>query len=249
VPWVESRSPCFTARHDAADTDDATSVLELLEGTRERLSQVFERVPGEVAVVMHDSTLQLALARPLLPAVWLLTAPAARRYLAGGASTTELHVLRPRRLAQRASNVAGSLEMLMLSPAALYAQLVVALNNPGLPPPLRPARLAHYARWAWLTAGAAQYFSGQTAYARSPIARRLREGRRPAFPPAPRDATLLGGSVLDLLADEQSEESAVAFASRLAPGGPQAALRRAFGRPLAEIDARWREHLDRLAAP
>jgi hypothetical protein len=206
-------------------------------------------VPGEVAVVLHDSPLQLALARPAVPALWLLTAPAARRYLNGGASTGELHVLRPRRLAERASNVAGSREMLLLSPAALYAQLVVALNNPGLPPPLRPARLARYVRWAWLAAGAAQYFSGQTVYARSPIARRLREGRPPAFPPHVRDATLLGGSIFDLLAQERGEPAAVALASQLVPGGADAALRRAFGRPPAETAARWRRHLERLASP
>ena len=250
MPWSETRSPFFAARHDERDAQDAVSVLELLEGTRERLSDAFPVLPDEVAVVLHGSPLQLALAQPYLPILRALTAPAGRRYLAGWFSAGEVHVLAPRLLAGRASNVHGSREMIMLSPAALYAQLVVAANNPGLPPPFRAGSFARYVRWAWLAAGAAQYFSGQTVYARPAIARRLREGRAPAFPPSVADATLLGGSLFDMVVEEQGEGAAVELATTLPRGGAREALQRAFrGRSLVDTEGLWRAHLARMAEP
>jgi len=250
MSWVETTSPSFSARHDDRDEADAVSVLELLEGTRERLADAFAALPGEVAVVLHSSVAQVAFAQPPLPIVWLLTAPAGRRYLAGWISARELHVLAPRVLAERASSVRGSREMLMLTPASLYAQLVVATNNPRLPPPFSPRRFGTYVRWAWLVAGSAQYFSGQTVYARPAIARRLREGRTPRFPPPASDAGLLGGSVFDLLAHEHGEAAAVALATSPPRGGGREALRHAFaGRPLTETEAVWRAHLGHLAEP
>src|SRR5206468_1655764 len=101
---------------------------------------------------------------------------------------------------------------------------------------------------AWLAAGAAQYFSGQTAFARPAIARRLREGREPAFPPSVRDAALLGGSVFDLLAREQGVGAAVRLAHTPLAGEPRAALVGAFaGREMVHTEGAWRAHLARLA--
>ena len=138
--------------------------------------------------------------------------------------------------------------MNLLAPAALYAQLVVGTNNPKLPPPFGPARFSRYVRWAWLQAGAAQWFAGQTAYARPAIARRLREGPEPDFPPGVRDAHLLGGTVFDLLAREEGEAACVHLACDLPRGGADEALRRAFhGRPLRHTEGTWRGHLARIA--
>ena len=134
--WVESSSSHFVARHEERDGDDVGAVLGLLEDTRERLEPVFGTLPpGEVTVVLHTSRGELDLAQPLLPIVRRLTTPAARRYLAGWAGRSALHVLSPRQLAARAANVDGSREMLSLTPAALYVQLVVAECNRALPPP------------------------------------------------------------------------------------------------------------------
>ena len=133
--WIESSSRNFVARHEERDADDVGAVLGLLEDTRERLATVFGHVPDEVTVVLHTSRAELDLAQPLLPIVRRLTTPAARRYLAGWTSRSALHVLSPRQLAQRAANVEGSREMLALTPAALYVQLVVAECNRALPPP------------------------------------------------------------------------------------------------------------------
>lgn len=225
------------------------AVLELLEGTRRRLGDAFPSLPGRVAVVLHVSSAQLALAQPYLPLVRRLTAKAGRRYLTGWPAGGEIHVLSPRLLARRASRISGSREMVQLSPAALYAGLVVAHNNDGLPPPFGPGGFVRWLRWAWLAAGASQYFSGQTTYARAEISRRLREGPSPDFPPSPADATLLGGSVYSLVAERAGEPSAVTLACSLPPGGARQALGRAFdGRPLSEVEDMWRSHLARMAA-
>jgi hypothetical protein len=249
MPWVETTSPHFAARHELTDDDDVVEVLELLEGTRERLGEAFPELPGEIAVVIHGSPLQLDLAQPYVPLLRRLTAPAARRYLVGWFSGREIHVLAPRLLRARASQVPGSVEMNLLAPAALYAQIVVGVNNPKLPPPFGPRRFTRYLRWAWLAAGTAQYFSGQTAYARPAIARRLHEGPKPRFPPGLRDAQLLGGTVIDLVAREEGEAAAVRMACTLPSGGPRQALLEAFhGRALVHTEGTWRAHLSRLAS-
>jgi hypothetical protein len=246
--WVESSSRNFTARHDEQDAAGVRAVLALLEDTRDRVGGVFARLPAEVTVVVHSSKAQLDLAQPFLPVVRRLTSPAARRYLAGWTSGGTLHVLAPRLLVDRAASYDGSREMLLLTPAALYVQLVVAACNPALPPPWSPRSTARAARWAWLVAGAAQWFSGQTAHARPAIARRMREGSRPSFPPGLRDAALLGGSVIDLVAREQGVARAVSLVSALPRGGPREALAATFdGREIVHTEGTWRAHLARMA--
>lgn len=249
MPWEETESPSFLARHTDGDADDVVAVLELLETTRADLDAVLPVTPpGPVEVVVHASRTQLYTAQPHLLAVLRLTNPAARRYVTGWAGPSTLHLLAPRLLKARASNVPGSREMALLAPAALYAQLAVGHVNPRLPPPLRLRSRGGYGRWAWLAAGAAQWLGGQTGYARPAIARRLREGSEPSFPPGPRDAVLLGGSVLDLLAREEGDAAAVAFACTAGRGSPARALVEAFhGRPLVHTEGTWRAHLARLA--
>ena len=246
--WVETASRNFTARHEERDDGDVEAVLDLLEDTRERIGPLFGALPEEVTVVLHSSGMELDLAQPFLPLVRRLTDPAARRYLAGWAGRGALHVLTPRLLAERAANVEGSREMLALTPASLYVQLALAACNPALPPPWGPRSTARAARWAWLIAGTAQWFSGQTAHARPAIARRLREGSRPDFPPSLRDAALLGGSVIDLVAREEGAQTAVRLASALPRGGPREALISVFhGRAMVHTEGTWRAHLAHMA--
>ena len=156
MPWVESASETFVARHDARDADDAERVLAQLEFARTKLEERFETRPGELEVVLHSSPAQLDAAQPWVPLARRLTAPVARRYVVGWAGPRELHVLCPRLLAHRASNVEGSLEMLMLAPSALLAHRYVSAHHPKLPPPVSPPRLARWSMWAWLVEGAAQ---------------------------------------------------------------------------------------------
>jgi hypothetical protein len=248
VPWVESESPSFTARHEERDTDAAAAVLDELEDFRDRMARLFDTTPGEVAVVMHDRSLALSLAHPWLPLARLLSAPAARRYMAGWFAKGEIHVLSPGALAERASSVPGSREALMLAPQHEYAHLVVAANNPALPPPFRPSSFARHLRWAWLAEGAATHLSGQTPHLRAAIARRLREGGRPEFPPAPRDAVLLGGTVFALLEEAAGPEACAQLAAHLPERGGRAAVELAFARPVFEVERDWRDWLDETRA-
>jgi hypothetical protein len=246
---VESTSASFHARHDSQDADDAARVLDQLEVTRARLDRLFPRTVGELTAVLHGSTLSLNLAQPYLLVARALTAPAGRRYLTGWAGLREIHVLAPRALEARASGAPGSREALMTTPSVLYASAVVGASNPDLPPPYSPASFARQHRWAWLAQGAAQYFGGQVPHLRAAIARRLREGAAPAFPPTARDAPLLGGTVFDLAAREAGERACVSLATLPLPaGGAPAALGKAFGdRELRHTEAAWRAHLARLA--
>jgi hypothetical protein len=249
MTWVESASASFTARHDESAADDAHRLLHSLEGARERLQAVFPRTPEGLTVILHDSRAGLVFTNPLLPLIWLATAPAARRYVVGWDGRTELHMLAPSLLRERASGVPGSREMLERSAACLYARRVIIASNPELARVMPALRARRELRWAWMLEGAARFFAGQTAHARPAIARRLREGGRPSFPPGLRDANLLGGTVIDLLAREEGERAAARFACRLHPGGARAALTDAFGgRSVIHTEGAWRSHLSRLAA-
>ena len=158
-------------------------------------------------------------------------------------------MLTPAGLQARASNVSGSRQMLALTPLALYARRLIAENNDDLRAARTLPRMLLELRWAWLLEGGARWFAGQSEHARPAIARRLREGGRPRFPPDARDAPLLGPTVIDLLAREEGEAAAARLVCRLHPRGGRAALSGAFrGRPLAQTERAWRSHLQRLAS-
>jgi hypothetical protein len=81
---------------------------------------------------------------------------------------------------------------------------------------------------------------------RPAVARRLREGGPPSFPPSRADALLLGGSVFELLAREEGEGACVTLARGPHPDGPVRALEIAFPRALRHTERAWRSHLSRL---
>jgi hypothetical protein len=248
VPWVESHSLSFSARHDSSQAGEAAAVLERLEGFREQVAGLFERTPGEVSVVIHPRAFMLALAHPWLPIARMVAAPASRRYFAGWFAREEIHVLAPPALERRASGVEGSLEALLLTPQHEYAHLVMGANNPDFPPPFSGGSFRRYVRWAWLCEGAATHFSGQTPHLRPAIVRRLHEGPRPAFPPSARDAQLLGGTVFGLLEHLDGADAAVALAASRDDDGPRRAIEWAFGRRAAEVEGDWRDYLESLKA-
>lgn len=248
MTWAESVSPSFRARHASGHADEADRLLTTLERVRDRLSLVFPRTTADVVVVLHETPLSLAASNPLLSVRRAATAPAARRYVAGWSGRRELHVLGGRALAARASSVPGSREMLQLTAPVLYTRRVIIENHRELARARLPARAAAELGWAWLLEGAARWFAGQTAHARPAIARHLREGRRASFPPGLRDATLLGGTVVDLLVRQRGERAAAAMATRLHPRGARAALSEAFGGvPATRLEGAWRAHLADLA--
>jgi hypothetical protein len=223
-------------------------LLDSLERLRDDLDQLFPRAVPELTIVIHSSQASLSAAKPTLPLRRAATDPAMRRYIGGWATRDEIHVLSPRVLEARAAKVSGSLEMLSLTTEALYARRVLIENNPELVKARGPKRLLVDVRWAWLLEGGSRWFAGQTEYARPAIARRLREHRRPGFPPGPRDAALLGGTVVDMLARERGPRAAATFATRLHPQGPRAAVSKAFGRGFGSVEGDWHAHLARLAS-
>ncbi len=245
VPWEETRSASFVARHAAGDAHHAEDLLADLEGFRDELAQSFETLPSEVAVIIHERSPALSLAQPWLPIARLAAAPASRRYMAGWFSSGELHVLSPTALERRAAAIEGSVEALLLSPLHEYAHLAIGTNSTRLPPPFSPRRFRHYLRWAWLCEGAATHLAGQTRYLRAAISRRLREGERPAFPPSPRDAPLLGATVFLLLEREAGREACLSLALTHAADA-RGAIAAAFGRHPTEVEHDWRALLDRL---
>ncbi|HVG75954.1 MAG TPA: hypothetical protein VM824_11270, partial [Thermoleophilaceae bacterium] len=67
MPWEESQSPTFSARHDSSQRSEAAAVLESLEAFRDEVRGLFDRVPDEVAVVLHPRGWALTFAHPWLP--------------------------------------------------------------------------------------------------------------------------------------------------------------------------------------
>jgi hypothetical protein len=243
MPWVETESLSFTARHEEVDAAAAQDLLQDLESFRAELAELFPKTPGDIAVIIHPGPLALALAQPWLPLARFAASPASRRYMAGWFARREIHVLSPEALDERASPGEGSREALMLSPLHEYAHLVVALNNEALPPPFTPRSFARYLRWAWLAEGAATHLAGQTPHLRAAVARRLYEGPPPAFPPSPRDAPLLGGTLLGMLQEECGTGAVVKLVSQLHPHGAERAIEEAFGRSVRAVEADWRARL------
>ena len=246
MPWVETPSLSFTARHEASQADDALAVLEDLEQHRERLEELLPRMPQGVTVILHDSPVQLLFANPMLAVTRRVASRAARRYMAGWYRTGEVHSLAPPALREISAGP-DSERALLLSPRRTYTALALGTNNPLLPPPSRPGSLLRMLRDAWLLEGAAQHFSGQVPFMRAAIATRLRAGRV-RFPPGARDAGLIGGTLFDLLQREHGERACVRLATHPA-ANPRTALEDAFSAPASDIEAAWRGHLERLATP
>lgn len=248
MTWVETESLSFTARHDDADTVFAQWTLDELEDLRLRLEERFESVPGAITIVIHDNPAWLSAAHPLLPPVRWASAPAGRRYLAGWPMKTELHVLNEEWIERRAAGE-DSLRALRGTAPRLYVQLVLAANNPQLPPMWTPRRFWRYLRWAWLIEGGAQYFANQTSLFRAAVITRLREGARPRFPPSSRDAIILGGTIFELLDRYRGPDACALLVSRLRKDGARGNLELAFEAPMREIETAWREQLEEMLYP
>jgi hypothetical protein len=245
VTWVETESLSFTSRHEGEDTSTAQRALDALEDLRLRLEERFDEVPGDVTVVVHPAPGWLAAAHPFLPAARLAAAPAGRRYLAGWAMATELHILNDEYTDQRAAGE-DSLAALRGTAERLYVQVVVGANNDQLPPPWGIRRFSRYLRWAWLVEGAAQYFSGQVPLFRAAVSTRMRQARSPHFPPSARDAIILGGTIFDLLERTRGRDACAVLVSRLRRDGARGNLELAFDAPIREIEREWRQHLKEL---
>lgn len=242
MAWVETESLSFTARHESSNDEDAQRTLDALEDLRLRLEDRFDDAPGGITVIVHPTPGWLAAAHPFLPLARVAAAPAGRRYLAGWAMASELHVLNDDYLERRAAGE-DSREALYGTAQRLYAQIVVAANNPRLPPPWGSTGFYRYLRWAWLVEGASQYYAGHVPLFRAAVSTRMRQGKPPAFPPTARDAMILGGTVFDLLERERGRDACQVLASRLHRDGARGNLELAFDAPLREVERLWRRYL------
>lgn len=240
--WVETESLSFTARHEEADEDSAQRSLDALEDLRLRLEDRFAAAPADITLVVHPTPAWLAAAHPFLPVARVAAAPAGRRYLAGWAMAGELHVLNDDYLDRRAAGE-DSLAALRGTAERLYAQLVIAANNPSLPPPWGPRRFARYLRWSWLVEGGSQYFAGQVPLFRPAVQARMRTGQPPQFPPRARDAIILGGTVFDLLERSRGREACSLLISRIRRDGADRAIQIAFGESARDVEVEWRRYL------
>jgi hypothetical protein len=83
---------------------------------------------------------------------------------------------------------------------------------------------------------------------RAAIARRLREGGRPAFPPAPRDALVLGGTVFGMLEQERGPGACADLALTPEWSRAEKAIESAFGRPVASVKRGWVDYLAALTS-
>jgi hypothetical protein len=248
MAWIETHSLSFVARHESDDEDCAQRTLDRLEDLRLGLEERFQSAPGGITVIVHPTPGWLSAAHPFLPAARWAAAPAGRRYLAGWAMATELHVLNDEYTDRRAAGD-DSRRALRGTAERLYVQIVLGVNNDRLPPPWGPRRFGRYLRWAWLIEGAAQYFAGQVPLFRPAVIRRMREGASPSFPPSPRDAIILGGTVFDLLEREAGPDACELLVSRLRKDGAQGNLELAFDSRLRDIERAWRRHLREEAGP
>ena len=139
MPWTQTESLSFIARHEDGDEECAERTLDDLEDLRLKLEDRLGHAPGEVTVVIHPSAGWLAAAHPLLPAARLAATPAGRRYLAGWAATSEVHVLDDAALERRAGGP-DSLRALLGTAARLYAQLTLAAHNEQVAAAMGPGR-------------------------------------------------------------------------------------------------------------
>ncbi|MGC9220076.1 MAG: hypothetical protein ACP5H2_01825 [Solirubrobacteraceae bacterium] len=244
MSWIESASPSFACRHSSLHAADAARVLALLESTRSRLSEVLPQSDHEPTIVLHDSPHALALANPMLPLVWKMTARPARRYVAGWTKPGEVHVLSPSALRERASRVSGSFEMLALAPATLYVRRAIMDHNRDLRNAHGPVAIWRQISWAWLLEGASRWLSRESAYGRLVLGRFLLSGHRPHFPPSVREAPLVAASLFELLAEMEGKAGIARLISRLHSEGWRSALQGAFaGRDLGLIENEWRSRL------
>ena len=244
VAWVETASLSFVARHEREIAEGPRRCSRTWSASARSSSRGSSSVPGEVAVVMHPRPLMLNLAAPWLPLARLVSAPPAGATSPASSAAARSTCWRPPHWSG-APRPCRDRARCCCAPRGTSTRTSWSAPTTRPPTPLLAVHAsARYVEMAWLCEGAATYFAGQVPHMRAAIARRLREGRRPRFPPTSRDAWVLGGTVFALL--EQSGDPTHAWdlartARRRGVTGGRS--RRAFGRPRGGVERGWTDYL------
>ena len=248
MAWVDTASETFLARHDERDADDAAARARAARvrahAAGGALRDAARGARGRAALLVRAARRRAALGPARAPADRARSA-ALRRRLGRAARAARALPAAARAPGLERRGLAGDADARALG--AARAPLCGGRATRRCRRRCRRARLARWSRWAWLVEGAAQWLAGQTRHVRPAIARRLKEGSAPAFPPSRADALLLGGSIFDLLAREEGDRACVTLARGPHPDGPLRALEIAFPRSLRHTESAWRSHLARLA--
>ena len=191
MPWVETTSLSFTARHESAHDGRRARRCSRRSRRIARASRSCSRgSPGTSRSCCTTRALQLG-ARPALPSTRPAPRLARRRAATWPAGSRRARCTCSRREVLRA--LAGGPGLARGADAArpqrVYTMLVVGEQQPAAAAAVPAgARSRTTARVAWLAEGAAQYFSGQVPLLRAAIATRLRARAASTSRPRARDA-------------------------------------------------------------
>lgn len=241
--WTESTSDLFRVRFDSDARVEVEEMVHTLEAVAMRLEAHGLVLPPHPTVVVHPTAVSLALAQPAFLAAQSVTESHGRRYVASWPSGATLHLIAPHRHLRGDQRVIGMRDALERAPACGLAHLALAHANPGL----SLQRAIRRRAWLWLAWGAGQALVGQVPLLASSIAVRRRMRRALSMPPPPRDAVVLGGSVVELVLRTRGLTALVSMLKEPLPPTPEGWIGKALpGLGPTERDVHWRMLLDDL---
>lgn len=241
--WTESTSDLFRVRFDSDARVEVEEMLHTLEAVAVRLEAHGLVLPPHPTIVVHPTAVSLSLAQPAFLAAQALTESHGRRYVASWASGSTLHLIAPHRHLRGDQRTVGMRDALERAPACGLAHLALGHANPGL----ALSRVIRRRAWLWLAWGAGQALVGQVGLLASSIAVRRRMRRSLAMPPPPRDAVVLGGTVVELVLRTRGLTALVGMLKEPLPPTPEGWIGRALpGLGSTERDVHWRMLLDDL---
>lgn len=241
--WTESNSNLFRVRFDSDARIEVEEMVHSLEAMAMRLDAHGLGLPDHPTIVVHPTAFSLALAQPAFMAAQSVTESHGRRYVASWTTGSTLHLIAPGRHTRGEQRVIGMRDALERAPACGLAHLALAHANPGL----SLTRGIRKRDWLWLAWGAGQTLGAQVPLLASSIAVRRRMRRALSIPPPPRDAVVLGGSIVELVLRTRGLTALVGLLKEPLPPTPEGWIGRALpGLGPTERDVRWRMLLDDL---
>ena len=187
MPWVETETLSFAARHESGQTDSVERLLDDLERFRDRARAALRarcRARSRWSSTRASLMLVAGRTRGCRPAR-MVSAPAGPpllRRLVQPARDPRAGARRRWRRARRGWPARA--RRMLLSPAARVRAPGGGRQQRRAAAAVHARTFRRYLRMAWVSEGSATYLAGQVPHMRAAVARRMREGGRPAFPPA-----------------------------------------------------------------